>query len=99
MENKLNNMTFRGMITIIAVIALVAFAIDGLIKPSEAKEVTKLSSVTNLMTEEWQEVVIIKGERVVYTGSPKSIDDKLQGLEVQEIANCEDEFAITIFVK
>lgn len=66
---------------------------------TQKDDTMSLQSATNLMTEEWQEVVIIRDECVVYSGSPKGIDESLKGLEVQEIANCDDTFAITIFVE
>lgn len=62
-------------------------------------ETLYLCSATKRMTEEWQEIVIIKDDHVIYTGKPRNIPYSLRYNEIIEIANCDDDFAITIFVE
>ena len=58
-----------------------------------------VSQQTELMTESWQEVVIIQDCKVLYSGAVDELDANLLDKEVIEVANCEDSFAITLFIK
>ena len=60
-----------------------------------------VSQQTDLMTESWQEVVIINNVngRILYSGAVDELDDNLLNMQVVEVANCEDSFAITLFVE
>lgn len=52
-----------------------------------------------LMQQDWQEVVIKQDGNVLYSGSVDNLDNDILSKEVIEIANCEDSFAITLFVE
>lgn len=58
-----------------------------------------LKSVTDLMGEDWQQVVIKQGTKIIYNGDSKNVPQDYNSLIVENIANCDDDFAITIFVK
>lgn len=58
-----------------------------------------VENVIELMKEPWQEVVIIKDEKILYTGNVENIDNDLLEKEIYSISNCEDEFAITLILK
>ena len=58
-----------------------------------------IESVTEKMTQDNQKIVVKKGYSVLYAGSPKDISNKLSSMTVTEIANCDDDFAITVFVR
>ena len=58
-----------------------------------------VENVIELMKEPWQEVVIIKDEKILYIGNVKNIDNDLLEKEIYSISNCEDEFAITLILK
>lgn len=62
-------------------------------------DTVKVSQLANLMNEDWQQVVIKKDENIVYFGNVDNINKYLLDMEVVEVANTEDDFAITIFVK
>lgn len=58
-----------------------------------------IKSITEKMTQDNQKIVIKKGLSVLYVGSPKDVTNKLSSMTVTEIANCDDDFAITVFVR
>lgn len=60
-----------------------------------------VSQQADLMTESWQEVVIINNVNghILYSGAVNDLDGNLLNMEIVEIANCEDSFAITLFVE
>lgn len=49
-----------------------------------------VESVVNLMSEPWQNLVIIKNEKVVYSGLASDYDKHYHDYKVTEIANTED---------
>lgn len=58
-----------------------------------------IESVTEKMTQDNQKIVIKKGYSVLYVGSPENVSNELNTMTVTEIANCDDDFAITVFVR
>lgn len=58
-----------------------------------------VENVIDIMKEPWQEVVIIKDEKILYTGNVENVDNDLLEKEIYSISNCEDEFAITLILK
>lgn len=49
-----------------------------------------VESVVNLMSEPWQQLVILQGNHVAYKGTPDNVNSELSQEKVIEIANTED---------
>lgn len=49
-----------------------------------------VESVVNLMSEPWQQLVILQGNHVAYRGTPDNVNSELSQEKVIEIANTED---------
>lgn len=61
-----------------------------------------VQEVSNLMLEDWQQVIIIKDNNIVYRGEPGKIDQNLLNESVLEIANTEDSInnnSITLIIE
>lgn len=58
-----------------------------------------IESITKKMTQDSQKIVIKKGLSILYAGNPKDVSNELSSITVTEIANCDDDFAITVFVR
>lgn len=61
-----------------------------------------VQEVSNLMLEDWQQVIIIKDNNIVYRGEPGKIDQDLLNESVLEIANTEDNYnnnSITLIIE
>ena len=61
-----------------------------------------VDEVSSLMLEEWQQVIIIKDNNIVYRGEPGKIDQDLLNESVLEIANTEDNYnnnSITLIIE
>ena len=61
-----------------------------------------VDEVSSLMLEEWQQVIIIKDNNIVYQGEPGKIDQDLLNESVLEIANTEDNYnnnSITLIIE
>lgn len=61
-----------------------------------------VQEVSNLMLEDWQQVIIIKDNNIVYRGEPGKIDQALLDKSVLEIANTEDNYnndSITLIIE
>lgn len=77
---------------VLAVLCILAFCLT-------AKDTMTVGRVTKNMTETWQKVVIKEKDYILYVGYVESIDKDLLSKEVVTIANCEDDFAITLIVE
>ena len=77
---------------VLAVLYILAFCLT-------AKDTMTVGEVTENMTETWQKVVIKEKDYILYVGYVESIDKNLLDKEVVTIANCEDDFAITLIVE
>lgn len=77
---------------VLAVLCILAFCLT-------AKDTMTVGEVTKNMTETWQKVVIKEKDYILYVGYVESIDKDLLNKEVVTIANCEDDFAITLIVE
>lgn len=49
-----------------------------------------VGSVVDLMSEPWQQLVILQGNHVAYRGTPDNVNSELSQEKVIEIANTED---------
>lgn len=61
-----------------------------------------VQEVSNLMLEDWQRIIIIKDNNIVYRGEPDEIDQNLLKKSVLEIANTEDSYnndSITLIIE
>lgn len=61
-----------------------------------------VQEVSNLMLEDWQQVIIIKDSNIIYRGEPDKIDQNLLNESVLEIANTEDSInndSITLIIE
>lgn len=61
-----------------------------------------VQEVSNLMLEDWQQVIIIKDDNIIYRGKPDKIDQNLLNELVLEIANTEDNYnndSITLIIE
>lgn len=61
-----------------------------------------VDEISSLMLEEWQQVIIIKDNNIVYRGEPGKIDQDLLNESVLEIANTEDNYnnnSITLIIE
>ena len=61
-----------------------------------------VQDVSNLMLEDWQQVIIIKDDHIIYRGIPNKIDQALLDKSVLEIANTEDNYnndSITLIIE
>lgn len=61
-----------------------------------------VDQVSNLMLEDWQKVIIIKDNHIIYRGEPDEIDQNLLNESVLEIANTEDNYnndSITLIIE
>lgn len=86
-------------IMILGVLALIGLSAFGGYKVTSDNNTITVSQQADLMTESWQEVVIIQDCKVLYSGAVDELDANLLDKEVIEVANCEDSFAITLFIK
>ena len=86
-------------IMILGVLALIGLSAFGGYKVTSDNNTITVSQQADLMTESWQEVVIIQNCNVLYSGAVDELDDNLLNMQVVEVANCEDSFAITLFVE
>lgn len=77
---------------VLAILCILAFCLT-------AKDTMTVGEVTKNMTEYWQKVVIKEKDYILYVGYVESIDKDLLDKEVVTIANCEDDFAITLIVE
>ena len=77
---------------VLVVLCILAFCLT-------AKDTMTVCRVTKNMTEIWQKVVIKEKDYILYVGYVESIDKNLLDKEVVTIANCEDDFAITLIVE
>ena len=61
-----------------------------------------VQEISNLMLEDWQRIIIIKDNHIVYRGEPDEIDQNLLKKSVLEIANTEDSYnndSITLIIE
>ena len=61
-----------------------------------------VQDVSNLMLEDWQKIIIIKDDHIIYRGEPDKIDQDLLNESVLEIANTEDNYnnnSITLIIE
>lgn len=61
-----------------------------------------VQEVSNLMLEDWQMIIIIKDNNIIYRGEPDEIDQNLLKKSVLEIANTEDNYnndSITLIIE
>lgn len=61
-----------------------------------------VQEISNLMLEDWQQVIIIKDDHIIYRGEPGKIDQDLLNESVLEIANTEDNYnnnSITLIIE
>ena len=86
-------------IMILGVLALIGLSAFGGYKVTSDNNTITVSQQADLMTESWQEVVIIQNCNVLYSGAVNELNGNLLNMEVVEVANCEDSFAITLFVE
>lgn len=85
---------------IFIVLALYSVYLLGIITyPFTRNDTMTVGEVTKNMTETWQKVVIKEKGYILYVGYVESIDIDLLNKEVITIANCEDDFAITLIVE
>lgn len=95
---KRYNELFMGAVLIAVLVIGVMFGVLIDYSNNNNQSIT-ISQQTELMTESWQEVVIIQDCKVLYSGAVDELDANLLDKEVIEVANCEDSFAITLFIK
>ena len=88
-------------IMILGVLALIGLSAFGGYKVTSDNNTITVSQQADLMTESWQEVVIINNANghILYSGAVNELNGNLLNMEVVEVANCEDSFAITLFVE
>ncbi|WP_300077710.1 lipoprotein [uncultured Thomasclavelia sp.] len=70
-------------------------------KNKDSNNIT-VQEVSNLMLEDWQQVIIIKDSNIIYRGEPDKIDQNLLNKLVLEIANTEDSYnnnSITLIIE
>lgn len=59
-----------------------------------------VKAITQLMDEEWQNIVIKDNGCILYNGNVHDLyDENILNCHVQEIANCDDDMAITIIIE
>lgn len=61
-----------------------------------------VQEVSNLMLEDWQKIIIIKDDHIIYRGKPDEIDQNLLNESVLKIANTEDNYnndSITLIIE
>lgn len=61
-----------------------------------------VQNVSNLMLENWQKIIIIKDDHIIYRGEPDEIDQNLLNESVLEISNTEDNYnndSITLIIE
>ena len=61
-----------------------------------------VQEVSKLMLEDWQQVIIIKDDHIIYRGKPDEIDQNLLNESVLKIANTEDNYnndSITLIIE
>lgn len=83
---------YFSLVVVLAILCILAFCLT-------AKDTMTVGEVTKNMTEYWQKVVIKEKDYILYVGYVESIDKDLLDKEVKTIANCEDDFAITLIVE
>ena len=92
----------------ITIILLLSILLIGCASPVNNQNKNKDSNnitvdeVSSLMLEEWQQVIIIKDNNIVYRGEPGKIDQDLLNESVLEIANTEDNYnnnSITLIIE
>ena len=83
---------YFSLVGVLAILCILAFCLT-------AKDTMTVGEVTKNMTEYWQKVVIKEKDYILYVGYVESIDKDLLDKEVKTIANCEDDFAITLIVE
>ena len=70
-------------------------------KNKDSNNIT-VQEVSNLMLEDWQKIIIIKDDHIIYRGEPDEIDQDLLKKSVVEIANTEDNYnnnSITLIIE
>ena len=98
----------RKIIIILALLVLLTGCANPINNQSQNRNQNKDSNnitvqeVSNLMLEDWQQVIIIKDNNIVYRGKPDKIDQALLDKLVLEIANTEDNYnndSITLIIE
>ena len=70
-------------------------------KNKDSNNIT-VQEISNLMLEDWQKIIIIKDDHIIYRGEPDEIDQDLLKKSVVEIANTEDSYnndSITLIIE
>lgn len=70
-------------------------------KNKDSNNIT-VQEISNLMLEDWQQVIIIDNNYIIYRGEPGKIDQDLLNESVLEIANTEDSYnnnSITLIIE
>ena len=92
----------------ITIILLLSILLTGCANPVNNQNKNKDSNnitvqeVSNLMLEDWQKIIIIKDDHIIYRGEPDEIDQDLLKKSVVEIANTEDSYnndSITLIIE
>ena len=91
----------------ITIILLLSILLTGCTNPINNQNQNKDNNITvqeisNLMLEDWQQVIIIKDDHIIYRGIPNKIDQDLLNESVLEIANTEDNYnndSITLIIE
>lgn len=93
----------------ITIILLLSILLTGCTNPINNQNQNKnkdnnitVQEISNLMLEDWQQVIIIKDDYIIYRGIPNKIDQDLLNELVLEIANTEDSYnnnSITLIIE
>ena len=98
----------RKIIIILALLVLLTGCANPINNQSQNRNQNKDSNnitvqeVSNLMLEDWQKIIIIKDDHIIYRGKPDEIDQNLLNESVLKIANTEDNYnndSITLIIE
>lgn len=94
----------RKIIIILTLLILLTGCASPLNNQNQNKDNNNITvdQVSSLMLENWQQVIIIKDDYIIYRGIPNKIDQDLLNELVLEIANTEDSYnnnSITLIIE